>query len=169
MTARFVGAAVIGAVSLYTGGAYTVLCQRRAQLLSSFCRLVGALEDGISVMGLPMDRILSTFEDPGLSQAGFLSAVRTVLEQDPYADALRQALVQSDVRRFMEDEEYGLLWDFFGELGSDDRVREGERCAYVHARLQTLRDEAGSALPARCRIARTLAGAIGCAAALMLL
>lgn len=169
MTVRVIGAAVIAAVSLYAGGSYTVLCQRRVRLLSSFCGLVGALEDGISVMGLPMEKILLTFSDTYLEQMGFLPAVRRLWAMDPYTDVLRQALTDSELCRFLEKEELALLDHFFSFLGSEGRTREGERCAYVRARLCSMRDEAMQALPARCRIAKTLAGAIGCAAALMLL
>jgi len=43
MTLRLFGAAVIFAVSLYTGGACTVLWQKRVEVLSAFCRLLSAL------------------------------------------------------------------------------------------------------------------------------
>ena len=169
MTVRIVGAAVIFAVSLYTGGACTVLWQKRVAVLVSFCKLLGALEEGISVMGLPMQNILLPFSDTVLEETGFLGRMRFLWEQDLCADALSRALSESGIRRYMEDEEYTVLLRFFEELGSEDRVREGERCAYVRARLQAMREEASAALGARCRIARTLAGAVGCAAALMLL
>jgi len=169
MTLRLFGAAVIFAVSLYTGGACTVLWQKRVEVLSAFCRLLSALENGISVMGLPIYGIVLSYADTTLEQTGFLSQARCLWEQDLCADALAHALSESDTRRWMEEEEYRLLDAFFAQLGSEDREREGERCAYVRARLQNLRDEGASALSARCRIARTLAGAVGCAAALMLL
>ncbi len=169
MTVRIIGAAVIFAVSLYTGGACTVLWQRRVAVLSSFCKLLGALEDGISVMGLPQQNIVLPFSDAVLEETGFLGTVRFLWEQDPGTGVLSRALSESGIRRFMEEEEYVLLRRFFADLGCEDRVREGERCAYVRARLQAVRDEASAALGARCRIARTLAGAVGCAAALMLL
>lgn len=169
MTVRLCGAAVIFAVSLYTGGACTVLWQKRVEVLTAFCRLLSVLENGISVMGLPIQGIVLSFSDGILEQTGFLPQVRCLWEQDLCADALQGALSESGIRRWMEEEEYRLLDDFFAKLGSEDREREGERCAYTHARLQNLRDEAASDLSARCRIARTLAGAVGCAAALMLL
>ena len=127
------------------------------------------LENGISVMGLPIQGIVLSFSDGILEQTGFLPQVRCLWEQDLCADALQGALSESGIRRWMEEEEYRLLDDFFAQLGSENREREGERCAYIHARLRNLRDEAASDLSARCRIARTLAGAVGCAAALMLL
>jgi stage III sporulation protein AB len=169
MTVRLFGAAVIAAVSLYTGGACTALWQKRVEVLSAFCRLLSALENGISVMGLPIQGIVLSFSDGILEQTGFLPQVRVIWEQDFCADALTHALSESGIRRWMEEEEYRLLDDFFAQLGSENREREGERCAYIHARLRNLRDEAASDLSARCRIARTLAGAVGCAAALMLL
>ncbi len=169
MMTRIIGAAVIFAVSLYTGGACTVLWQKRVEVLSSFCRLLSALEDGISVMGLPMQTIVVPFADSTLEQTGFLPQARRLWERDPATNALRQALDSSGIRRFMEEEETVLLCGFFEALGTEDRVREGSRCTYVHARLRALREDASSVLSVRCRIARTIAGAVGCAAALMLL
>ena len=169
MTVRIIGAVTIFAVSLYTGGACTVLWQKRVAVLSSFCKLLGALEEGISVMGLPQQAIILPFSDSFLEETGFLGTVRCLWKQDACTDALFRALSESAVRRFMEEEEYNLLSCFFAELGCEDRVREGERCAFVRTRLQSMRDEASASLGARCRIARTLAGAVGCAAVLMLL
>lgn len=169
MTVRIIGAAIIFAVSLYTGGACTVLWQKRVEVLLSFCRLLSAMEDGVSVMGLPMQKIVVPFSDVMLERTGFLPQVRRLWEQNPGDSALRQALDISGIRRWMEEEETALLCRFFEELGTEDRVREGERCAYVHARLQALREDASSALAVRCRIARTVSGAVGCAAALLLL
>lgn len=169
MTVRIIGAAMIFAVSLYTGGACTVLWQKRVEVLSSFCRLLSAMEDGISVMGLPVQSIVVPFADPMLEKAGFLPQVRRLWEQNPGDRALGQALDIPGIRRWMEEEETALLARFFAELGTEDRAREGERCAYVHARLRALREDAASVLAVRCRIARTVSGAVGCAAALLLL
>ena len=63
MTVRIIGAVTIFAVSLYTGGACTVLWQKRVAVLSSFCKLHGALEAGISVMGLPQQAIILPLSD----------------------------------------------------------------------------------------------------------
>ena len=120
-------------------------------------------------MGLPQQAIILSFADSFLEDTGFLGTVRLLWKQDACTDALSRALSESAIRRFMEEEEYYLLSCFFAELGCEDRVREGERCAFVRTRLQSMRDEASASLGARCRIARTLAGAVGCAAALMLL
>lgn len=169
MTARLVGAVLIGTVSLYTGGAVIGMWQRRVTQLTAFCRLLHALSDGIGTMGLPIQQIIGHFADTELERVGFLSAVRRIWSELPSADALSMAFTECLPLLELEAEERGLLQQFFAHLGSEDRAREGERCAYVHARLQTVRDEAASALPARCRIAKTLAGALGCAAALMLL
>ncbi len=169
MTVRMIGAAMIFAVSLYTGGACTVLWQKRVELLISFCRLLSALEDGISTMGLSVQSIVVPFTDPMLEKTGFLPQVRRLWEQDPGSCALLQALEVPGICRWMEEEESVLLCRFFEELGTENRTREGERCAHVHARLRALREDAASALAVRCRIARTVSGAVGCAAALMLL
>jgi len=169
MTVRILGAAIIFVVSLYTGGACTVLWQKRVAVLSSFCHLVSALEDGISVMGLPIQAIVVPFADAVLEQTGFLPLARQLWEENPGTNALRQALDGCGIRRYMEAEETALLCGFFDALGQEDRAREGDRCAYVHARLQALYDDSASVLAVRCRIARTIAGAVGCAAALMLL
>lgn len=169
MTGRLLGVLLIGAVSLYTGGAFVSLWQRRVEQLAAFCRLLGALEDGIGVMGLSVGEILGQFSDDTLEKTGFLPLVRRILDDNPTGDAPGDAFAVCRPRLALEDEDCALLRQFFVRIGTEDRVREQERCAYVRARLHTLCTEAESALPARCRIARTLAGAFGCAAALMLL
>ena len=169
MTARIIGAVLIGAVSLYVGGAFCSMWQHRVQQLLSFGRLAEALGDGIGTMGLSVRHIVESFSDTVLENTGFLPAARTVWNDDPTAAALGTALASCLPRLSLESEELALLSSFFDRLGSEDRERECARCGYVHARLQALHEAAAGALSARCRIARTLSGAVGCAAALMLL
>lgn len=169
MTAKLVGVLLIGAASLYTGGALISAWQRRVEQLAAFCRLVTALEDGIGKMGLPVQQIVGPFTDPVLEAAGYLPTVRSIWASDPTAAALGDAFAAYQAGGYTDAEENRLLSRFFAELGSGERAGEAERCAYVRARLQAIYDGASTALPARCRIAGTLAGALGCAAALMLL
>ena len=169
MTARVIGVLLIGAVSLYTGGALVCIWQRRVEQLSAFCRLLLALEDGIGKMGLPVQSMIDSFSDEVLEAVGFLPAARSMSTSDDPVNALGQAFAACLPAMSMDDEERVLLEQFFAVLGTENRVREAERCAYVHSRLRVLHDEAAGALPARCKIARTLSGAVGCAAALLLL
>ena len=169
MTARIVGAVLIGAVSLYVGGAFTCMWQRRVVQLWAFCRLLSALEDGIGKMGLPVQSIVSSFSDTVLDKAGFLSETRRIWDADPTADALGGAFDVCLSHLSLDGEECALLSSFFASLGSEDRAREAERCRYVGSRLRAIYEEAAGSLAARCKIARTVSGAVGCAAALMLL
>lgn len=168
MTARIIGVLLIGGVSLYTGGSLIHIWQKRAAQLSSFAKLLSALEDGIGKMGLPIQNIVASFSDVVLENAGFLQAARQMGSDCP-VNALGQAFSASQPHLALNEEERVLLEQFFAALGTEDRAREAERCAYVRSRLEHLHGEAAGALPAQCRIARTLAGAVGCAAALLLL
>lgn len=163
-----IGAAMIFAVSLYTGGAFIALWKRRLDGLEAFCSLAGTLHDGIAVMGLAVDEIVVRVSDPFLEQSGFLPSVRAgyqLGEEHVLCGAL-----DAGIGYWMpEEEEYRLLYEFFASVGCEDRIREGERCAYVMSRLQAIHDRAANAHPSRCRIARTLAGAVGGAAVLLLL
>ena len=76
MTGRIVGVLLIGAVSLYTGGAVIHFWQKRVEQLSAFCRLLSALEDGIGKMGLPVQTIAASFSDAVLESVGFLPEMR---------------------------------------------------------------------------------------------
>ena len=169
MTARIIGALLIAGVSLSVGGSLIHIWQKRAAQLSSFCRLLSALEDGIGKMGLPIQSIVASFSDEVLEAADFLPTARRLGESDRPVNALGQAFSVCHPYLAIDEEERVLLEQFFCVLGTEDRAREAQRCAYVRSRLERLHGEAVSALPAQCRIAKTLAGAVGCAAALLLL
>ena len=163
-----IGAVLIAAVSVYTGGAFIALWKRRLDGLGAFCTLAGALHDGIAVMGLAVDEIVLRISDPFLEQSGFLPSVREGYRAGE-EHVLCRALDAAAGYWMPEDGEYRLLYEFFASVGCEDRIREGERCAYVMSRLRAMLDLAEKAHPSRCRIAKTLAGAVGGAAVLLLL
>ncbi|MBQ7301237.1 MAG: hypothetical protein IJW77_15530 [Clostridia bacterium] len=169
MSVRLLGAVLLGAVFLYIGGAICVQWQRNVDALGAVCRLTSALHDGIAMMGLPIGDIIAVFHDDFLEKTGFLPDVRRRLAEDPAADALSAAFAVCARDFTFDTGDAALIGSFFAKIGSEDRAREGERCAYVHTRLQSRYAEAAAALPARCRIAKTVCGALGCTAALMLL
>lgn len=168
MRTGLIGAVLIFGVSLYTAGAFISLWKRRLEGLEAYCALAAALHDGIAVMGLSVEEIVLQTSDAFLERSGFLRAARLWYGMHE-ADVLCRALEAARGYWMPEEGEYRLLYTFFASLGGEDRIREGERCAYLRDRLRLLCDSAAQAFPARCRITKTLAAAAGGAAVLLLL
>ncbi|MBQ7981957.1 MAG: hypothetical protein IJ302_00165 [Clostridia bacterium] len=168
MTVRIVGAALIAAASVAVGAGCVGIWERRVRQLGAFCRLLGALRDGIAILGLPLSQIVSRFSDGVLEESGYLPYLRTALGGGEYG-AFSEGLRRCRGTLVLEEGEMTLLLSCFDALGTEDSGRECARCEYCLARLQALYDEAAAALPARSRIAKTLSAAAGGVTVLLLL
>lgn len=168
MTVRIVGAVLIAAASVAVGAGCVGNWERRVRQLGAFCRLLLALRDGISILGLPLAQIVSRFSDGVLEECGYLPYLRAALEAGAYG-AFSEGLRRCLGMLVLEEAELSLLLSCFDALGTEDSGRECARCDYCLARLQALYDEAVAALPARSRIAKTLSAAAGGVTVLLLL
>lgn len=122
--------------------------EKSLRLLSSLLSFIRELREKIAVFGTPLDEILRGYDDPVLTECGFLPTAKTRGLSAAGEELKKGALLSSPL--------VSELASFFSSLGKGFRDEEIRRCNAAETLLSSAREEALPALEKKRKLTRAL-------------
>ena len=159
MLLKTVGALLLFGISLYAAMESGQSLRRRMLQGEGMLQLLRHIRTQISCFSTPLPEIYASFENPALSDAGFLR----VLRQDGLAAALDACEV------CLEESERRMLLSFAEELGNSYRTDQLALCDAYIDELAAVCERKKNELPKKSKLYRSLILTGGLAAVILLL